>query len=311
MNAPMKRLNFDASAPAEMMEYILTRARQLMSCGYRLENISHSTEPFSHVTAYMSKDGRTYKTLYLAKEARGAGNYIQWHKQTGRNWPVITIKSCNIAGYLEFQKIEHLVERGPFDSTPYALIQKYYGDRQPVRAPVWLMNHIDEGLAILAEYGASPEASDVFCLHPLIQNDADLTANQHLIKQFSLENWAGAFEYRSVANEYLASRDIESIADIRLSPLECVNEALVADKIQNYKDFMLYHANHKNYRRLFNYFHNWFDALHLSTEFIVDMLTMLYDNDDMNAMYKNIPAHRIPQILSLTTKERQNRANLR
>lgn len=307
----MRRLEHNAESFEDMLQYILTRSRQLLSRGYHLEHIEASSEPYNHVTGVLSKDGRLFKTAYLAVNARGAGNYKHWHQSTNPDIPVITVKDCNIAGYLGFQKIDYHLEYGPFDSTPYAMIQKYYGSRRPARAPVWLMNHIDEGLAILSEYGAAPEAFDVFCLHPLVQNDNDLRANAYLLNQFSLENWAGAFEYRSVANEYLASRDISSIAEIRLSPLEYVNQALVADKIQNYKDFMLHHANHPNRERLFNYFHNWFDALHLSAKFIVDMLSMLYDNDDMNAIYTNLPVQRVPTILTHTRIEREKRENLR
>lgn len=307
----MKRLDFNANTPAAMLEYILTRSRQLLSRGYTLDTLEYASHPYSHVTAmYNHKHGR-FKALYLSSEARGRGNYKDWHERTGTHIPVLTIRDCQIAGYLGFNSIDHLVEQGTFDSTAYALIQKHYGDRQPKRAPVWLMNHIDEGLAILEHLGADNRAKETFCLHPLIQNDNDLRHNAFLLENYSLENWAGAFEYRSVANEYLASRDISCIDEIRLSPLEFVNEALVADKIQNYKDFMLYHyGSHANSIRLFNYFHNWFDALGLSAKFIVDMLVMLYDNDSMNAIYKNIPVHRIPTILTHTRLEREQRGSV-
>jgi hypothetical protein len=36
----------------------------------------------------------------------------------------------------------------------------------------------------------------------------------------------------------------------------------IADKIQNYKDFMLYHyGKHKRSNELYTYFHNWFKLL--------------------------------------------------
>jgi hypothetical protein len=307
----MKRLNHHAQTRNDALEYLLTRARQLMSRGYNLDNIEYRTDPYEHATAVFSRDGQWFKALYLAPNARGAGSYKLWNESFLPNVPVVTIKACQIAGYLGFNNIEHVVERGPFDSTAYSLIEKYYGDRKPKRANVWLMNHIDEGLAILSEYGADPRALETFCLHPLIQSDDDLKHNAHLVEQWSLENWAGAFEYRNVANAYLSDRDISSFSEIRLSPLEYVNEALVADKIQNYKDFMLHHNDHPKRERLFNYFHNWFDALDISAKFIVDMLTMLYDNEVMNAVNKQIPVHRIPTILTHTRLEREKRETLR
>lgn len=307
-----KRLNYDAQSFEDMLNYILTRSRQLLQCGFTLEHIEAVSYPYEHVTGFMSKGNQTYKTLYLARNARGRGNYKDWHERTNPNLPVITIRDCNISGYLQFNNIQHVVETGYFDSTPYKLIEKYYGDRKPKRANVWLMNHIDEGLAILARLGADRRAFETFCLHPLIQSDDDLRANAFLLDSNSLENWAGAFEYRSVANEYLSARDIQSIDEIRLSPLEYVNQALIADKVQNYKDFMLYHyGTHAQSARLFNYFHNWFDRLRLSAKFIVDMLSMLYDNDDMNAVYNGISIERVPTILAHTRIEREKREKLR
>lgn len=305
----MKRLNMDAETATEMMEYIFTRSRQLLSRGYSLESIEFSSQPYSHVTAFLSQNGERFKTVYLAKSARGAGNYKEWHKRTGDDIPVITIPDCNIAGYLGFNDIKHVLVTGPYDTRAYKAIEQYYGDRKPKRANVWLMNHIDEGLAVLNAIGASPLAYETFCLHPLVQNDNDLKANIDVLDD-KLHNWVGAMEYRSVANEYLSRRDINSPADIRLSPLSYVNEALIADKVQNYKDFMLHHAEHPHYARLFNYFHNWFEALGLDCKKILDLLSLLYDNDDMNAVNKNIPVNRIPVILTTTRIECERRRNL-
>lgn len=307
----MQRLNHDAKSFEDMINYMSTRATQLLCRGYSLiKPLETIRYPYEAVTGYFEKDGERFKSLYLGKGFRGSGNYKRWHQDTNPNTPVITIEECNIAGYLQFNGIAHVVEHGPFDTMPYYMIQQYYGDRRPRRAGVWLMNHIDEGCAILAALDAEPEAFDTFCLHPLVQSDDDLRANHLLVASNPELNWAGAFEYRNIANAYLSARDIESIDDIRLSPLKYVNQALVADKIQNYKDFMLYHYGvHHNSDRLFHYFHNWFDALQISTKFIVDSLSMLYDNDVMNAAYSGINTESVPTILMHTRIEREDRLN--
>lgn len=47
-----------------------------------------------------------------------------------------------------------------------------------------------------------------------------------------------------------------------IAPIPNVNVMLCADKIQNYKDFLLYHKNtHPRAKELDEYFNNWFKAL--------------------------------------------------
>jgi hypothetical protein len=50
-----------------------------------------------------------------------------------------------------------------------------------------------------------------------------------------------ALEYRQVANATLSIRPIGAAADIPLSAMPEVNQMLVADKVQNRKDFLLHH----------------------------------------------------------------------
>lgn len=94
----------------------------------------------------------------------------------------------------------------------YTLIQQYYGDRRARRSGVSLMNHIDEGLAILQWRGASDEAKRAFCLHPLLQSDIDFLRSTVVdFSGVSHRALINAVEYRCVANEYLSKRFIGSI----------------------------------------------------------------------------------------------------
>jgi hypothetical protein len=145
------------------------------------------------------------------------------------------------------------------------LIAEYYRDRTAKRSGVPLMNHIHEGLAILDKIGASDLAKRAFCLHPLFQ------ADDELVKHFKMDLLGVeasviilTMEYRSVANEYLSHRKINAIQEIRLSPLKDVNDMLIADKVQNRKDFEIYHRGvHERSDELDQYFKNWLKRLNI------------------------------------------------
>ena len=125
----------------------------------------------------------------------------------------------------------------------YQLIRDHYGTQTAERSNVPLINHIDEGLIVLHELNASSETIDAYCLHPLLQNDADLKANAiRVTSEVDSLSVLLAMEYRSVANEHLSWADASK--EIRLSPLHQVTQMLIADKVQNRKDFELYHKNH-------------------------------------------------------------------
>lgn len=303
------RLPFDADTAEGRHEYLATRARQLQSCGYKVLKIMNQDRGNDGLAILVveHKNGGRFCGVYLSPGIRGRGalkETVQWMEL-----PVVTIRDCEIAGYLQFNGIEHIVEQGYFDTLEYSLIENYYGYRVAKRSNAWLMNHIDEGLTILSEIGASEDAKAVFCLHPLVQNDNDLTANIDLIGKYPTLNWTGALQYRETANAYLAHRDITNISEISLSDNKDVNDALIADKVQNYKDFMLYHyGSHKDSDRLFDYFHNWFDRLAISNKLLLDLLINLYDNDYMKAINSNVRENQIPRILTHTRIERENRS---
>ena len=144
----------------------------------------------------------------------------------------------------------------------YKLITEYYGDRVANRSQLPLINHINEGLVILTEIGASEQARKAFCLHPLLQNDNDLIKN-YLMVTTHCEAYTVmlVMEYRSVANKYLSDK-VNMTTSISLSPLTEVNDMLIADKVQNYKDFTTYHKNtHPRSGELDLYFRRWLNTL--------------------------------------------------
>ncbi len=150
-------------------------------------------------------------------------------------------------------------------SKEYEAIKKYYGGQTTARSGVLLINHINEGLEILKAINASEYTQRAYCLHPLFQSDEDVLKNISRISEFDPKIVALTMEYRNIANAYLSRRKIISLEEIALSPLTEVNQMLIADKIQNYKDFMQYHfGKHERSAELFEYFQNWFERLGIS-----------------------------------------------
>lgn len=159
-----------------------------------------------------------------------------------------------------------------------SLIEKFYSNRESARSKVPLINHINEGLIILDHLGESVETMNAFCLHPMIQNDPDLAVNWGIIVHTcDAKTVMLAMEYRSVANEFLSPKVNDVTIDkIRLSPLTAVNNMLIADKIQNRKDFELYHrGTHPRSAELEKYFNMWLSALSISENKYTDIIKLL------------------------------------
>ena len=151
------------------------------------------------------------------------------------------------------------------DYLEYALIKYYYGERTANRSKVPFINHIHEGIYVLNCIGASENAVRAFCLHPLPQGDTELESFYYdNLDYIHRDVLILAMEYRNIANQYLSYRKIKSIDEISLSPLKEVNEMLIADKIQNYKDFLIYHKDtHQRSDEIDEYFRNWLAKLEI------------------------------------------------
>ncbi len=142
----------------------------------------------------------------------------------------------------------------------YKLIQNYYRDDVAKRSGVKLMNHIDEGIDILKSIGADDDTIDAYCLHPILQSDENF--NNSYTMDFSGISTSAlllAMEYRRVANSYLSKNKIEDFVGFTNDKIK---QMLYADKVQNEKDFALYHeGKHERSKELREYFNNWLNVL--------------------------------------------------
>ena len=154
-----------------------------------------------------------------------------------------------------------------FNTQCYTIIAKYYGNRCAKRSGVRYINHIDEGLLILEAINATPITKDAYCIHPILQEDSEFQNNIKLVLNVDTLTVITAMEYRNVANRTLSYSQVNNPTDIYLSPIKDVNDMLIADKVQNRKDFLKYHfGTHPKSKELDQYFRNWLCALKITEE---------------------------------------------
>jgi hypothetical protein len=257
------RLPKDASTLEGAAQYFATRARQLWHEGYRWDGVVQRVEGAARTV--FTRGEEEFVSLYVLAEHRGRGTYRRLAAQ--EDLQVVTVADCGIEEVLKHLGKAYTLAGALLETPEYALVSAYYGDRRAKRSGAFLMNHIDEGLAVLSAIGANTQSKRAFCLHPLLRDDSALAENFDRVYQVLVNQPGGAhslalaLEYRNIANAYLSQAPMPSDG-IRLSPLPAVNDMLVADKVQNRKDFERFHArSHPNRERLSQYFEQWCDAL--------------------------------------------------
>jgi hypothetical protein len=256
----------DADDRAAATSYLQERAYQAAIDGWRpvsLEPESLLDGTFEWGLRGRARNGdREAQSIYVYASARGGGRLTRYLRAS--ELPVVTTPDCEIEGFLRHVGARFEVVAGITDAREYKAIEASYGGRRAARSQVLLMHHIDEGLQVLAHRGASTRAMKAFCLHPLVQEDTALAAAYPQIAELTDDPavLALALEYRHIANATLSTRSIAGASDIPLSPLPEVNEMLVADKLQNWKDFVLHHcATHPRAEVLERYFALWHERL--------------------------------------------------
>lgn len=260
------RLNPDCNSTAEAINYYRERAMQMVLDDFELKKISLLGKT---LIAYFYKDGKEYQSIYILKAYRGEGLYLQDLKEEIKNPNIVTSRDCDIESFLKKHDIKYTTCLDFTENLEYRYISDFYGNDCAKRSGTPFMNHIDEGLAILHWIGASPQAKKAYCLHPIYQPNELINkySKASMTFRISADVIINAIEYRNIANNYLSTRKIDSLDDIKLSPLKDVNDMLIADKIQNRKDFELYHeGKHNRSDQLSQYFKNWLEKLEVSEE---------------------------------------------
>lgn len=166
----------------------------------------------------------------------------------------------------------------------YAAIEGHYGIRRAERSKVLLINHIEEGIVIIGALdGKLPNGRSFretpacagYCLHPLFQNDDDLLTVGQRYAHSVHRPLAGpvmlTMEYRWRANAWLSDKVEKGATGPQLvggpdaGDLPEVRAMLIADKVQNYKDFLAHHkGTHARSDELDLYFRTWLDHLSIN-----------------------------------------------
>lgn len=224
-----------------------------------------------------SHGGESYTSIYVYKSTRNKGHmsdYIRLHPSER----FCTTPHCELETYFMKKGVEHVVLQ-ECPHLEYQMVQQYYGETCTDRTGIHMMNHIDEGIFILDQIGASELAIRAYIIHPLLQSDGDMLAffggdGPEVIPPRVL---LLATEYRNIANAHLSYHKSGSDSFL-LSPLKDVNDMLIADKIQNRKDFELYHSDtHPRAARLEQYFTEWLEKLGVSEERYLKMKQEILD----------------------------------
>jgi len=149
------------------------------------------------------------------------------------------------------------------------IIEDFYGDEIAKRSGVKYISHIHEGLQVLDQINAREVSKRAYCVHPIFQVPAYLrrTIKEDIYRKLDPEVILLAMEYRNKANAYVCRErtDHFEMKDMPHMVLPEVRDMLIADKVQNYKDFLKYHkGTHKRSNQLDRYFNMWFKHLNIN-----------------------------------------------
>lgn len=284
------RFPMDADTLELATQYLKNRALQILMDGFcPVSIVPLEEEGVCWGVRALCKDpgGRVWQSVYTLASHRGRGHMSRYLRASPI--PVITTPDCHIEEYLRARGIEYRVAGRFTESCEYVAVQSFYGNRRAERSGLFYMNHIDEGLAVLAHLGATERAWRAFCLHPLLQADSDLAQSFPRTAELtqSPHVLVLAMEYRNIANGYLSKMEPREPSEIHLGPLSEVHDMLRADKIQNFKDFLLCHRqSHPRSAALERYFRNW-------------LIRLGVDRETFALLFERLQAQPIPRRLDL------------
>lgn len=159
-------------------------------------------------------------------------------------------------------------------------VYAHYGDECAKRSGIPKINHISEGLRLLDYLEVHRPAKVAFCLHPIVQDGCGRDQWSQLYYTYGERVMYLLHNYTAVANKFLPAAVVHRTrTGFKTIPIELpedldgdVRWMLLADKIQNRKDYRANWNKFPNWIQLADYFNAWMIALDLSDDEI-DQLT--------------------------------------
>lgn len=257
----LPRFPATAATADDARRYYRNRATQALWLDWRWSGrfVDHG---WGVETRFFDPKGVEHRSVFVLEGHTGRGHLTRW-LAAEPGVPFVTSTACpRMKAWFEARGLAHRsIEPAPWAA--YRAIEAHYGDRRAKRSGRYLMAHIDEGLFVLRALGATAVELDAWCLHPLVQGDAEL--RETWVR--GAAPWQGvdpraaalAMLYRETANGYLAHHPPGAVPPCALPE---VARLLVADKVQNRKDFERHlRGVVPNSDRLDAYFAEWLGAL--------------------------------------------------
>ncbi len=157
-------------------EYIKYRANQALKYGFKPENYYDIKINDVSVAKALTLEGKNifgYVMIFIEEDHRGKGYYEKIYKEKFFDRMILTFSNCNISEFLTKKNLPFFLIDVEF-STSYAEVMHFYGTDKAKRSQVNLMNHIEEGIAILQHLGCDKDTIDAYCLHPIFQGDNEV-----------------------------------------------------------------------------------------------------------------------------------------
>ncbi len=229
----------DLDDPRMTRAYYETRARQFMQEGMIWDGVISDT--LGCPTAFFTRGPERFCSVYIPTHLRGQGMFRRVLGVIGL--PVITVVDCHIEPALQAIGHPYLVVGTPILESPqYKIVQDFFGDQRDERSGVLLMNHIDEGIAVMRALGAPDTAIRAFCLTPLqFTSRNDIIINFHKIFK-ELNGVIDGIDSSNLALDYRALVDTNPV---KVSTDNDVNLMLAGAVIQRKKDLLVHNWDHQ------------------------------------------------------------------